>query len=154
MTLFNAINIATVCIAMSIVQNSMFGTAWAEAVGPGQDEYFGSDGKLYSMERAGSDRIKRYLLNRRPVSGEDGFYYEGKIRSRTNVEGGGYTIDETAFFLECSSAAEEISVRFGSEINRGSGIRIQREQKKPERLELNAYNLWWAVCKEQFRKFK
>jgi len=150
----NAVAAALFLIAGSIPQATLLGMALAEAQGPGQDEYFGRDGKLFSVERSGSDRIKRYLLNRRPISGEDGFYYDGKIRTRTDIDGGGYTIDETAFFLECSSAAEEVSVRFGSEIDRGSGTRIQKGRQKPGRSELNAYNLWWAACKDEFRKFK
>jgi hypothetical protein len=45
--------------------------------GPGQNEYFGEDGKLYFVEKSETeetDVIKYYLLYRRPISGEDGFF--------------------------------------------------------------------------------
>lgn len=121
--------------------------------GAGQNEYFGPDGRLYSTERSGSDVIRYFLLYRRPISGEDGVYFDGKIRIVTSIVGGGYTIDETEFFLMCLIVDQDLKVIFGQEGNK-TEFSVKEDLTKPPRSAIHTYNLWWATCKNKFLKFK
>jgi len=140
--------------AFLVAISSIVATAVFSQEGPGRDEFFGANGKLYSVERVGSDVLTRFLLLRRPISGEDGFYYDGKIRTRTEVAGGGYMIEESDFFLECSSSEPKLSIRIGRPDKKFEEINVSRNVDKPRHAELNAFNLWWATCKNTFRKFR
>ncbi len=123
--------------------------------GPGQNEYFGENGKLYAVENSeteDTDVIKYYLLNRRPINGEEGLYYDGKIRIVTEVSGGGYTNEEVEFLSICSTDGDP-SVSIGQPSNQKE-VTITANLTSPAQSARSAYNLWWATCKNQFQKFK
>jgi hypothetical protein len=126
-----------------------------EQEGHGQNEYFGDDGKLYSVENSETevtDVIKYYLLYRRPINGEEGLYYDGKIRIVTEILGGGFTNEEVEFLSICSIDGD-LSVSIGQHDNQKE-VTINLKLTSPAQSEHSAYNLWWATCKNQFQKFK
>ena len=121
-------------------------------VGPGQDEYFGDDGKLYSVEHSETqetDVIKYYLLYRRPIKGEEGFYYDGKVRIVTEISGGGFTNEEVEFQSICSTDGDP-SVSIGQPDNQKE-VTINANLTSPAQAARSPYNLWWASAKTSFR---
>ncbi len=148
-----------------------FACCAAEAQYSGPKELFGQDGRLFSVERSGSDVIKYFLLHKRPLQVSGGF--DGKIRVETNIPGGGYKNDEIDFQVYCVESNERdyepnVSlfdfVKKGSfktpleQVNRMSewsfDYRVDKKLARPPRSEMKAYNLWWATCRGQFQKFK
>lgn len=122
----------------------------------GKEEFFGQNGKLYAVERSGSDTLRYYLLRRRLVSGEDGSYYDGRIRIVTDIEGGGYTIEETSFFSHCHimDQPDNVIVTLTADNGTSNEFKIVPSRKKVPLASRSNYNLWWATCKDQFQKFK
>lgn len=124
-------------------------------VGPGQNEYFSDDGKLYSFEHSETqetDVIKYYLLYRRAIKGEERFYYDGKIRIVTEILGGGFTNEEVEFLSICATDGDP-SVSIGQPDNQKE-VTINTNMTSPAQSARSPYNLWWATCKNQFQKFK
>ncbi len=121
--------------------------------GPVQIEDLGEDGKLYSREQLGTDLIKRFVLNRRRVNGEDGYSYDGKIRIVTEILGGGYTNQEVDYESICAAADGDPYVAVG-EGDDQKRVVIDPNLRSPEQTTRSAYNLWWATCKNKFQRFR
>ena len=121
--------------------------------GIGADQGFGPDGRLYYVAHSGTDVISYFLLDRHPTRGEDGFSYDGRIRIKTEVVGGGYAETATEYVSACSVIDQNPSVWFGSGDHQ-TEVNIDPNLLVPPRNALSAYNLWWAACKNEFQKFE
>jgi hypothetical protein len=114
-------------------------------------ERFGKSGKLYSLAKENTATEKYFLLARRGISSEDGLYSDGTIRTVKEVPGA-YAISESEFSATCSSD-NPISVSIGSDPQKKQTA-VNPSLKSPPRGQKHSYNLWWAACKNQFKKFR
>jgi len=114
---------------------------------------YGTDGRLFS-----TGEIDYFLLSRQSYGTEDSIGYTGQIRIVKKYAGDGFEIQMRDYTARCTSYDENIYVMW-SEAGKGdSGEGRMVDIKTPNRLARPAvkdsYNLYWAACKGQFRKFK
>lgn len=116
---------------------------------------FGATGKLYSVVRANGETERQFLLRKRSLVGDHGFYIEGSIRQVLEIPGGGYSNNQEQFHVVCSHESERLSVQFGADGDQNKRAIVIAANKPPNRQsQRHAYNLWWAACKNQFQKYK
>lgn len=118
----------------------------AQELGPIQS--FGSEGRLYSIDR--------YLLSRQSYGTEDSTGYQGQFRIVKRYDGGGYEVETFDYIARCRAVDDNSSImtfRPGNldEPLASVGVNIQ---KRPAAALTNAFNLFWAACHGQFQKFK
>lgn len=114
------------------------------------------NGKLYSVEKSGATRREAFLISSRTYQGEDSRGFEGDIKVVLNYEVGGYEEKTMRFSLSCVNAAEENNVAF---YENGSNtpmqvITVSDGTNPPKTAGKEALNLFWALCKNKFQKFK
>ena len=117
----------------------------------GSTQTFGADGRLFS-----SGRDDYFLLSARPEGNEDATGYVGQVRIVRHYEGGGYQIfikDYSAWCRSLSGALEFVWSTPGDTASAQSET-IANPNKRPDTSLKETYNLYWAVCRGQFRKFK
>jgi hypothetical protein len=112
---------------------------------------YGTDGRLFS---AGKDDY--YLLTRAQHSSEEGGSYFGQVRVIHHFEGGGYQILMKDYSARCEPLEYAYLVTW---VKAGDDtapilVRIEHPDKTPKAGDKESYNLYWAACYEQFRKFK
>jgi hypothetical protein len=114
------------------------------------NETFGDKGRLYNT---GSDEY--YLLSRRRYATEDSFGYEGRLRLVRKYEGGGYEEKLMDYTARCNAYDKLIYVVVGEAGSEEHGnVDIKNPEKFPGEAKKAAYNLYWAACHGQFRRFK
>jgi hypothetical protein len=117
----------------------------------GETKTYGDDGRLFC---SGNDDY--YLLSRQPESDEDATSYVGQVRVVHHFEGGGYEILMKDYSARCAAADKTFFVTWfkaGDESNPYT-VRINNPHQRPASNKKESYNLYWAACYEQFRKFK
>lgn len=124
----------------------------AQEVGPLQT--FGSDGRLFS---AGDNDY--YLLSRRSYMTEDSSGYDGQIRQVKKYPGGGFEIKIKDYIARCNAPFDNdvLVVWFEpgeKETGQGRSVAIKRPDKFPGSATKDSYNLYWAACHGNFKKFK
>jgi hypothetical protein len=122
----------------------------AQELGPIQT--FGSNGRLYSL-----DNNEHYLLSRRSYGTEDSVGYQGQIRLVIKYVGGGYEIQTREYIARCRAVdghSQVTTYEQGREDETRSSAAIVNFTRVPSPDMKNAYNLFWAACFDQFRKFK
>jgi hypothetical protein len=121
----------------------------AQELGPLHD--YGEDGRLYSR-----DQDEHYLLSRQSYGTEDSTGYEGQIRIKKNYPGGGYEVQTFRYLARCGAVDGETMIKtlaLDDPDKELASVRIDPKKRPGPGLK-NAYNLFWAACHEQFRKFK
>jgi hypothetical protein len=136
------------CVALNISARSQ------EDVGP--LETFGTEGRPFS-----TGRNDYYLLSRQHHLNEDFNGYDGRVRKIKRFEGGGYEIELKEFVIQCSSPAHPDMTSYviwyddgQKDISEGYQVDIRNPTKFPGEGKKDSYNLYWAACHKQFRKFK
>jgi hypothetical protein len=117
-------------------------------------EAFGADGKLYS-----SGNGDCYLLSRQSYGTEDSSGFSGQIRITKTYPGGGYEVQTMDYTARCNAPFDgivEVTVREPgkAETEMGEMVEIKSPERFPGASKKDAYNLYWAACHNQFRKFK
>jgi hypothetical protein len=118
----------------------------------GEIQTFGPNGRLYSR-----DRNEHYLLSRQAYGTEDSVGYRGQIRLVIHRDRGGYEILTRDYVARCRAGDEPPSVATyeqGREEETSNSTRIGNANRPPSVRLKNAYNLFWAACYGQYRKFK
>ncbi len=120
----------------------------------GRLETFGSEGRLFS---SGGDDY--YLLSRQSYLTEDSGGYEGQIRVIVNYANGGYEQKMQDYIARCNAPFDgmvTVMIRESGEkdYDYNKSVRIISPGKLPDMSKKAAYNLYWAACHQQFRKFK
>lgn len=128
-------------------------TSAASAQEVGELESFGQDGRLYSM---GSDEF--YLVSRQTYGTEDSVGYQGQIRIVKKYPGGGYEIKMMDYIARCRAVDGDTMIMLkdtgkGEDEFTKNMVSVRPEQA-PGAAKKDAYNLFWAACRSQFRKFK
>jgi hypothetical protein len=126
------------------------GTARAQETGP--LEKFGTDGRLFS---SGQDDY--FLLSKQSYVSEDSAGYSGQVRIVKKYEGGGYEIKLKNFSARCRAPFDNIVAIYWSEPGNEDApdpVEIKNPNRFPGAAVKDSYNLYWAACYGQFRKFK
>jgi hypothetical protein len=139
-------------IAALLLMTSLLNpSAQSQEMGP--SETFGSDGRLFS---SGDDDY--YLLSRQSYVSEDSAGYEGQLRIRRKYANGGYEIKIMDYTARCSAPFDNmvmVTIREAGSNDYDSGrVDIKVPDRHPGSGKKPSYNLFWAVCRNQFRKFK
>jgi hypothetical protein len=125
--------------------------AYAQDNGP--LETFGSGGKLYS-----SGTGDHYLLTRQSYVSEDSRGFSGQIRIKKNYPGGGYEFVSMEYIARCFAPFDNwvfvSTYETGKEDDGNNRVDIKSAERFPGAAKKDAYNLYWAACHDQFRKFK
>jgi hypothetical protein len=124
------------------------GSDFAASQQMGPIENFGTDGRLYSTDR--------YLLSRQSYGTEDSVGYEGQFRIIKRYEAGGYELETYDYIARCRSvdnSSEIMTFRSGNREEPLASVKVDTG-KRPGSGLTNAFNLFWAACYGQFRKFK
>jgi hypothetical protein len=125
---------------------------------------------LIEQESAGSQEIglpenlssgrpfssDRYLLSRQSYGTENSRGYEGQFRIIKRYAGGGYQMDTFDYIARCQAVDGQsmiTSFRNGNHDEPLGKARVD-PRRRPSTSLLNAYNLFWAACYGQFRKFR
>jgi hypothetical protein len=140
------VRVAVLAFVISIGDNS----SQSQEMGPAQT--YGQDGRLFS-----SGTIDYFLISRQRYVSEDSSGYEGDVRAVKNYPGGGYEIILKHYIARCvapfDNNVQVIWSNPGDESNSNS-VKIVRPDKFSGQENRESYNLYWAACHEQFRKFK
>jgi hypothetical protein len=120
----------------------------------GRLQTFGSDGRLFS---AGPNDY--FLLSRQSYVSEDSSGYEGQIRQVKKYPGGGYEIKLREYIARCVAPFDNMMYVVWYEAGqREQGASHSVDIKNPGRFPglatKDSYNLYWAACHGEFRKFK
>jgi hypothetical protein len=118
----------------------------------GQVETFGSDGRQFS-----SAQIDYYLLTRQRYVSEDSSGYQGDVRAVKKFPGGGYEIVLKRYIARCSAPVDNqvyVSWSNPGEESNPHTVSIKNPGKFPGQGAKESYNLFWAACRGQYRKFK
>jgi hypothetical protein len=121
----------------------------AQELGPEQN--FGPDGRLYSK-----DQDDHFLLSRQSYATEDSAGYEGQIRIKKNYPGGGYELQTFRYLARCGAVDGDTMIKtlaLDDQDRELASVRVDPKRRPGPGLK-NAYNLFWAACHGQFRKFK
>lgn len=127
------------------------GFAIAQELGPLQT--YGADGRLFSS----SISSDYFLLSRQSYITEDSSGYGGDVRIVRKYEGGGFEIILKQYTARCAAPFDN-SVQIiwsdpGDEAN-STTVNVANAGRSPGADQKDSYNLYWAACKGQFRKFK
>lgn len=118
----------------------------------GVPQTYGPDGRQFS-----SGTIDYFLLSRASYLSEDSSGYEGDVRAVRKYEGGGYQIILKHYVARCAAPFDNrVQVTWsdlGDEGN-SSSVVIVNAARFPGEQNKESYNLYWAACHEQFRRFK
>jgi hypothetical protein len=113
---------------------------------------YGQDGRLFN-----SGTIDYFLISRQRYVSEDSSGYEGDVRAVKNYPGGAYEIIMKHYIARCvapfDNNVQVIWSNPGDDSNFNS-VNIIRPNKFPGQDNKESYNLYWAACHEQFKKFK
>ena len=128
------------------------GMANAQEMGPLQT--FGSDGRLFSS--SGDDY---FLLSRQSYATEDSRGYDGQIRQVKKYPGGGYEIKMRDFIARCVAPFDNMVYVVwyqpgARDESTSRSVDIKTPHRFPGAATKDSYNLYWAACHGQFRKFK
>jgi hypothetical protein len=110
------------------------------------------DGRLFS-----SGTIDYFLLSRRSYATEDSSGYDGDVRAVRKYPGGGYQIILKHYIARCVAPFDHLVQVIWSNLgdeNNSNSIDIINPTKFPGQERKESYNLYWAACHEQFRRFK
>jgi hypothetical protein len=123
-------------------------SAWCQEIGG--VETFGGKGRLYST---GSN--DHYLISRQSYATEDSSGYEGRLRIVKKYGGGAYEEILMDYTARCNAYDKMIYVSIRKAgIEDGESIDIKGQNKFPGQEKKAAYNLYWAACHGQYRKFR
>ena len=128
------------------------GIVSASAQEVGNLESFGQDGRLYS-----TSGDEYYLLSRQSYTSEDSRGYQGQVRIVKKYPGGGYEIKMKDYVARCFAPFDNMTMVMMREVGQeeySETIDIKSSEKTPSASKKDAYNLFWAACQSQFRKFK
>ncbi len=124
--------------------------AHSQEFGPIQT--FGSNGRLFS---AGDNDY--FLLSRQSYATEDSTGYQGQIRVVKKYSGGGYEIKMRDYIARCNAPFDHMVQIVWSEPGKEGSehtVAIKNPTNFPAEVTKDSYNLYWAACHGQFRKFK
>lgn len=111
---------------------------------------FGPEGRLYS-----SGQDQHFLLSRQSYGAEDSTGYEGQVRIVVKYPTGGYEIKIRNYIVDCTGEANSVAFRdSGQSDTEYPDAHPVTPGKSPTPRQKDAYNLYWATCHGQFRKFK
>jgi hypothetical protein len=138
--------------ALTILSGFLWGTAHCQEFGA--IETFGPEGRLFS-----SGRNDYYLVSRRSYATEDSSGYEGEVRKVKKFDGGGFEIEMKEFIARCYAPFDGMMFVAWFEpgqkdTGEGHHVDIKNAAKFPGDAKKDSYNLFWAACHKQFRKFK
>jgi hypothetical protein len=128
--------------------------AYASAQERGSLQLFGESGRLISSV-AQSDV---FLLSKQSYSSEDSFGFQGQIRIVKKYEGGGYEELIRDYVAHCSAVDQpgggrEVFFSTPGDDDDTYSVPIKQPDRRPAEVSKGAYNLYWATCQGQFRKF-
>jgi hypothetical protein len=118
----------------------------------GTPQTYGPDGRLFS-----SDTIDYFLLSRRSYATEDSSGYDGDVRAVRKYPGGGYQIILKHYVVRCFAPFDHLVQVIWSNLgdeNNSNSVDIINPTKLLGQDRKESYNLYWAACHEQFRRFK
>jgi hypothetical protein len=118
----------------------------------GQEETFGTDGRQFS-----AGQIDYFLLSRQRYVSEDSSGYQGDVRAVKKFPGGGYEIVLKRYIARCSAPVDNLVYVSWSNPGEQSNphmVSIKNPGKFPGQDAKESYNLFWAACHGQYRKFK
>jgi hypothetical protein len=117
----------------------------------GEIKNFGDDGRLFS-----SGNIDYYLLSIQSYMSEDSTGYLGSVRAVKKYPGGGYEIKLKDYSARCVAPFDHLVqiAWFEPGIQNSISVPIKNPDKRPKPDNIESYNLYWAVCRQQFRRFK
>ncbi len=118
----------------------------------GISQTYGENGRLFS---SGDDDY--FLLSRQTYATDDSSGYQGQIRVVKKYSGGGYEIKTRDYIARCNAPFDHMVQIIWSEPGEDTNPRyvpIKNPGKFPGRAIKDSYNLYWAACHDQFRKFK
>jgi hypothetical protein len=117
----------------------------------GEAEDYGEEGRLFS---SGSDEY--FLVNKTPDAREAATGYVGRVRVVHHYPGGGYEILMKDYVMRCATADNTLSVAWSNSGDENPSVRvaIRDPARAPKSQMKESYNLYWAVCRKQFRKFR
>ena len=144
------ISLYTACCLFAIAVRS-------QEVGPiGTLKTYGTSGKLFSIMNANGLKRESYLLSSKAFQGDDSRGFEGETRVVLNYAGGGYEVQSLMYWVSCVNAAEENFVEFKTSDSDADGqmITVGGRDHPAKASEKEAFNLSWALCKNEFLKFK
>jgi len=120
-----------------------------EAVATGAEQY-GTDGRLFS---SGLDEY--FLLSKSADQRENWNGYTGQVRVVHHYDSGGFEILMKDYTARCLTADNLPLVAWSNAGDTTTPIEIHiRRVAKPRSDQKESYNLYWAACHDQFRKFK
>jgi hypothetical protein len=128
-----------------------------EGARSGPVQTFGPQGRLIYSGSYKNVRFRAYLESRRPHLTSDSFFYSGTSR----IEIIGQDTIRWNFVARCGVAADLVKASPLGICYREQGhweaaqqcIDVDLSNDTPANAEKGWYNLWWAVCKDQIRKF-
>jgi hypothetical protein len=114
-------------------------------------QQYGENGRLFS---SGADEY--FLLSKMLEQHEDAVGYTGQVRVVHNYRGGGYEMIMKDYTARCEAADSTFSVTWSNTGDQGVPlvVRIGRPDRKPKSSQRESYNLYWAVCRDKFVRFK
>jgi hypothetical protein len=117
----------------------------------GEIKSFGDDGRLFS-----SGSTDYYLLSTRSYMTEDSSGYQGSVRIVKKYPGGGYEMKLKDYFARCTAPFDHaVQITWSEPGNENSvSVPINNPDKRPTADTKESYNLYWAVCRQQFIRFK
>ena len=117
----------------------------------GEIKNFGDDGRLFS-----SGGIDYYLLSVQSYMSEDSTGYLGSVRAVKKYPGGGYEIKLKDYSARCIAPFDRgVQVTWSEPGKENSvSVPIDNPDRRPAPETKESYNLYWAACRQQFRRFK
>jgi hypothetical protein len=115
-------------------------------------ETYGSDGRFFS-----SGSIDYYLLSRQSYATEDSSGYQGQVRAVKKYEAGAYEVLTKDYIAQCFAPFDKlVQVTWSTpgQENTEHSVEIVNPAKFPGETKKESYNLYWAACHGQLRKFK
>lgn len=118
----------------------------------GNPQTYGADGRQFS-----SGTIDYFLLSRESYVTEDSSGYVGDVRAVRKYEGGGYEVILKHYVARCIAPFDKsVQIVWSNpgEENDPTYVNIVNPSKSPGEAKKESYNLYWAACHQQFRRFK
>jgi len=138
---------------LAILAASIFVVSTETSIGQqlGDIKNFGDDGRLFS-----SGSIDYYLLSTQSYMSEDSTGFLGSARAVKKYPGGGYEIILKDYSARCVAPFDHLLQITWSEPGKDNSVSvpIKNPDKRPAPDTIESYNLYWAVCRQQFRRFK
>lgn len=124
-----------------------------EEINFGPTEFFGNGGRLFAKEDSGTGIREYYVLNRREYATEDSRGKEGNAKMIIRYSGGGYEMRQMKYLVRCVVIDDDVTVSLReSHVEPNQWVTIRDGGLSPPAGEMTAYNLYWAVCHDQFQK--